>query len=223
MNNLIFVPIGSREQHGPHLPSDTDYLIARRIVLELSRIFNGKQLKGLKIGISYEHEGFKSTRTIPPYKFRAKVEKIANKHAIDSIVVFVNAHGGNVAELKSMNILKGKNILLFNVPSVIKDDLARLRSSDLGGICHAGEYESSVALYLFPDLVRFSRLIKNNAVYVPEIDPNYKKQKLENWKTIEFSKSGVLGDPFHATRKKGKAWFKAIVLKISSEIQKVLT
>ena len=64
MNNFILVPIGSFEQHGPHLPPNTDYLIAKKIAQTVSQIFKIQIVKGIKISISLEHDGFKNTISI---------------------------------------------------------------------------------------------------------------------------------------------------------------
>ena len=74
MSKLIFIPIGSTEQHGTHLPPDTDYLIAERLVDAIAPHFEGIELEGIKIGISPEHEGFPLTKSITKEEFIAQID-----------------------------------------------------------------------------------------------------------------------------------------------------
>jgi len=78
-------------------------------------------------------------------------------------------------------------------------------------------------LYLFPEKVKMNHLKESDVKYVPSLDPNYKNKKLTNWKTINLSKSGVLGDPFHATSIKGKLWFNCLIKRIEASIEEFIT
>lgn len=214
MNNYIFIPIGSYEQHGPHLPPDTDYLIAKKIAQEISKTFNSKVHEGIKIGISLEHIGFENTNTLSQIEFVSQLENIVVEHQYYSKLILINAHGGNKNAINSSVTLKANNILIIHTFSLIKKELLRIRTSDIGGICHAGEFETSIMLYLFPDKVNMKKLKQGDVRYIPALDPNYSKEKLVNWKTSDLSKSGILGDPFHATRKKGEIWFNYLIKEI---------
>lgn len=214
MNNYIFIPIGSYEQHGPHLPPDTDYLIAKKIAQEISKTFNSIVHEGIKIGISLEHIGFENTKSLSQIEFISQLENIVVEHQYNSKLILINAHGGNKNAINSSVTLKANNILIIHTFSLIKKELLKIRTSDIGGICHAGEFETSIMLYLFPDKVNMKKLKKGDARYIPALDPNYSKEKLDNWKTSDFSKSGILGDPFHATTKKGEIWFNYLIKEI---------
>ena len=214
MNNYIFIPIGSYEQHGPHLPPDTDYLIAKKLVDIVSHIFNGSVIKGIKIGISPEHEGFKNTKSLSQKEFITQIETIIANYQSNSKIIIINAHGGNKKVINSSNTLKTNNILILHTFSLIKKELLQIRTSNIGGICHAGEFETSIMLHLFPDKVYMKKLQKGDEQYIPALDPNYNKEKLDNWKTSDLSKSGILGDPFHATTKKGEIWFNYLIKQI---------
>ena len=219
MNNYIFVPIGSYEQHGPHLPPVTDYLIAEKIVKAVAPAFNGKIIDGVKIGISPEHEGFKNTKSISPIEFRNRIESIVSSFPKDFKLFLINAHGGNNDALVSFQKQHEEKILVLNTFRLIKDALKEIRTSEIGGICHAGEFETSLMLYLYPKLVEMNKLKRTDITYIPNIDPNYGEGKLREWKTIDYSKSGILGDPFHATSKKGELWFNFLIEKIKSLIE----
>jgi len=222
LNNCIFIPIGSYEQHGPHLPPDTDYLIAKKLADIVSHNVNGSVIEGIKIGISPEHEGFKNTKSVSQKEFITQIETIMANYRSNSKTIIINAHGGNVVALNSTLILKKNYILILHTFSLIKNELLQIRTSDIGGICHAGEFETSMMLYLYPDKVKRKNLKKRDVKYVPTLDPNYDKENLKNWKTIDLNKSGILGDPFHSTAKKGELWFNFLIKKINASVKDFL-
>ncbi|MFX0070528.1 MAG: creatininase family protein [Candidatus Hermodarchaeota archaeon] len=218
MNDLIIVPIGSYEQHGPHLPPETDYLFAKSIVEKVAPKFKCKVIQGIKIGISLEHKNFKNTKSISKKKFAFQVKSILSNYHSDTKFLFINAHGGNNNILHSIQELNKAKILVLNTFSIIKNELTSIRSSEIGGICHAGEFETSIMLYLFPEKVKLERVRKSDVKYVPSLDPNYKFKKPKRWKTKNLSKSGILGDPFHASKEKGEYWFQRLIKTIESLI-----
>ncbi|MBN1214337.1 MAG: creatininase family protein [Candidatus Lokiarchaeota archaeon] len=211
MKKIFFIPIGSFEQHGPHLPPETDYLIAKKITKAIAKDFSKKILKGIKIGISTEHIEFNMTRSITPEIFISKIKKVISKIGKKSILIIINAHGGNIETLKEIQHLFQNQIIILNTFSLIKESLKQYRTSEIGGICHAGEFETSLMMYLYPKKVKIQNLKKKDIVYVPSLDPNFENEKPKDWKTIQFSKSGVLGDPLHANKRKGNIWFENIV------------
>ena len=97
-----------------------------------------------------------------------------------------------------------------------------VEKSEIGGICHAGEFETSIMLYIYPDKVNMNNLKKRDVKYVPTLDPNYDKEKLKNWKTIDLNQSGILGDPFHSSIRKGELWFNFLIKKISASVKDFL-
>jgi len=222
MKNYIFVPIGSYEHHGPHLPPDTDYLIAKKLVQVVSPIFEGNIIEGIKISVSNEHEGFKDTKSISQENFKYQIDKLISRFQNNSYFILINAHGGNNTILKSIQELYTNKILVLNTFSLIKKDLINIRTSEIGGICHAGEFETSIMLYLYPELVKMNNLKIKDVKYVPHLDPNYENEKLKDWKTTDYNKKGVLGDPFYATPEKGKLWFTALIEKIKSLTEKFI-
>ena len=218
MKNYIFVPIGSYEHHGPHLPPDTDYLIAKKLVQVVSPIFEGTIIEGIRISVSKEHEDFKDTKSISQENFKNLILRFQN----NSYFILINAHGGNNTILESIQELYTNKILVLNTFSLIKKDLINIRTSEIGGICHAGEFETSIMLYLYPELVKMNNLKIKDVKYVPHLDPNYENEKLKDWKTTDYNKNGVLGDPFYATPEKGKLWFTALIEKIKSLTEKFI-
>lgn len=221
MNKFVFLPIGSYEQHGPHLPPETDYLIAQYIAKKVALIFNAEVIQGIKIGISPEHKKFNNTKSISKKKFVKQVKDILKCYQ-ETTFFLINTHGGNNNTLLSIKEHYKNKILVINTFSIIKDDLMRIRTSKIGGICHAGEFETSIMMYLFPNKVLLNKLKKNDVKYIPSLDPNYKFKKPVKWRTIDLSKSGILGDPFHASKEKGEIWLICLIEKIKSLIEEFI-
>ena len=191
------IPVGSIEQHGPHLPLSTDAFIARAVSLEIARKIGGVLAPPMVTGVSQEHMDFPGTISLTPEVFLGKIRDVCNsllKHGFKEIIL-INGHGGNRKALES---LKMKNVRYVDI-------IGKIKNYD-----HAGEIETSLMLHIHPELVR-KKLIKKHEFTFPG-----KKQ----WKTIDYSKSGVLGDPTKASPEKGKAYFKRIVSAIMTELEK---
>jgi creatinine amidohydrolase/Fe(II)-dependent formamide hydrolase-like protein len=100
---IILIPIGSIEQHGPHLPLGTDSIIAEYVANEVERRFCDKVLlyPTIAVGSSMEHAGFKGVTWV---RFESLVHYLLDLVESTSAwgaggVVFVNGHGGNVDAL----------------------------------------------------------------------------------------------------------------------------
>jgi creatinine amidohydrolase/Fe(II)-dependent formamide hydrolase-like protein len=74
-------------------------------------------------------------------------------------------------------------------------------------------------MHLFPKRVKMNNLKRSDVKYIPYLDPNYKYEKPNRWKTKNLSKSGILGDPFHASKEKGEIWFNILIEKITFLIE----
>ena len=103
---VLLVPLGSTEQHGPHLPLRTDTMIAEAVALEL-----GERLRAtgtdatvapaLPYGASGEHEGFAGTLSIGTRALAQVLVELGRSAGLwCERVAFVNAHGGNVDALR---------------------------------------------------------------------------------------------------------------------------
>lgn len=187
----VVVPLGSFEQHGPHLPYNTDTLIAEGVSKFVAEKINALVAPAITLGVSPEHMDFWGTVTVKPDTLKKMLEDVCEsfrEHGIKKVII-VNAHGGNVEAIRG---LESDAVRVFNVTELVED------------YGHAGEIETSIMLYLHPKRVRASKIRKFM----------YRKPEGGRWKTIDYSASGVLGDPTKADRKKGKKYFKEITEKI---------
>ncbi len=223
MSNFIFVPIGSYENHGPHLPPETDYLIALKIAEELNHHFKGIIDIGIKIGHSPEHLDFESTKSLNKEEFCKKIMEKITQYSNGKHLILINTHGGNSKILKEIKNSFPNSFTLFDIFQVIKNDLKMIRTSDIGGICHAGEYETSLMLFLHPKLVKLEKIQPKNVKYVSELDPNYQGKRPREWKSSNYNNLGILGDPFKGTIEKGKKWFNIIINKITKVLEEIIS
>jgi len=102
--SLALVPLGSTEQHGPHLPEGTDHYIAQAFAREVADRTGYLCTPTVTVGVSPHHRQFPGTMWVDAPVFRDYVESLTRNltyHGIDR-VIFVNAHGGNVEHLREV-------------------------------------------------------------------------------------------------------------------------
>ncbi|OLT21383.1 mycofactocin system creatininase family protein, partial [Actinomadura sp. CNU-125] len=146
----VLVPVGSTEQHGPHLPLSTDTVIARAVAERAADLLDGGALvaPALPYGASGEHAGFPGTISIGRDALElVLVETVRSLALWAGRVVFVNGHGGNAAALDAAaGRMRAEG-----------HEVGWVGCGVPGGDAHAGFTETSIMLYLAPELVRASR------------------------------------------------------------------
>lgn len=187
----VLVPVGSLEQHGPHLPLDTDTRIAAAVA---RRAADGDPVMLLAPPVAYgasgEHEGFAGTMSIGHDALRlllVELGRSARRWA--SRLVFVNGHGGNLPTVPDAVAL-----LRFE-----GSDAAWLGCTVPEGDAHAGRTETSVLLALAPDLVRSASAAAGNIAPLQTLFP-----ALVRGGVAAVSPNGVLGDPTGASAAEGE-------------------
>lgn len=198
---VLVVPIGSCEQHGPHLPLATDSIIAEALAAELAARLTafGPPAVGdvlvaptISVTASGEHAGFPGTLSIGTDVMRAVVVELVRSASWAAGVVLVNGHGGNhdaVTGAVRQLVAEGHRVLSWW--PVIDDPSA---ASDL----HAGHLETSLLLWLAPEHVRAERAVAGPSPSIADLRDRGVK---------ELSPSGVLGDPTAADGRAGEAIF----------------
>jgi mycofactocin system creatininase family protein len=187
---LLVVPIGATEQHGPHLPFTTDTDIAVALAGRLAAAVPGACLApALPYGASGEHQGFPGTLSIGT-EATARVLVELGRSACETFarVLFVCAHGGNAQALSSaVAQLQGEG----------RD--VRAWTPRWSGDAHAGELETSLMLAVAPERVDVEQARPGNVAPLAEL-----LAVLRSAGVRAVSASGVLGDPAGASAEQGE-------------------
>ena len=201
---VALLPVGSTENHGPHLPLGTDFLTACRIAELTCEKGNWLQLPGVPVGISEHHRQFWGTLWVSPEVLRNYVLGIIRSLAFHGLrkVVMVNGHGGNTQALDgAVRILREEKIHAFVYEwwNAIPDLIAELCQLPHD---HAGEMEASMILSIDATLVKEDRFQEAASARVVDWGKHLHGVSVGH-DTIDFTKTGVVGDPSNGTAEKG--------------------
>ena len=158
---LVILPTASTEQHGKHLPLDTDLFLTESICLELGRRAADKVLvlPPIAYGLNLHHIDFPGTVHIEPEVFIAFCLNIAKSvayHGFEKILL-VNGHGGNHQAIQAaLNPLRqelGIDVWMVTYFHLGNEIAGEIRASEIGGMAHSGEFETAMMMHLRPELV----------------------------------------------------------------------
>lgn len=214
----ILLPIGSIEMEGPHLPLGVDSIVASEICDRVSAHCDVLVGPLLSVGYSDWHSGFSGTLTLSVETLTAVLREILNTLVECGLkrFIFINPHLGNRApifsvatELRKMNLAIVAMIDLWRLAHEMAGDIEGLKEKSFK---HAGEIMTSVMLALRPELVNMKRAVReglqsgvNSMVQETSSRVQFSGYHLEVFRTSrELTDSGVMGDPFNATREKGE-------------------
>ena len=223
-NTVVIVPVGATEQHGPHLPLDTDSFLCTQVAEVGARRASaaGPVLVAptVWLGSSAHHMDFAGTLTATAATVGRSVEEVCGslaRHGFERLLV-LNGHGGNSALLaeavRHVGFDEGVRIATLDYWALARAAAEEVRESPPGGMAHACEFETSLMLHLRPDSVR-TDLIERTMV-----EPRSSLERLDlflggplvmPWRTPELSRSGVIGAPDLATAEKGRRLFEECV------------
>ncbi len=235
-SSMLMLPIGSVEQHGPHLPLTTDHLIAREAAGAVASR-GGEELDlwllpTLAVSKANEHAWAPGTLWLRASTLLSVINDIASSAARTGAgrLVFLNAHGGNTALLvvacREVRISHGMQTFLLH-PFLPPDHGGRSTSApagELGMGIHGGYDETSMMLHLRPDLVDMSlatrrvpdRLADNRHVRFGGSVPF-------GWTSDDFGPDGHIGDPTGANPRQGKELFEGAVEMLGEQLAEIAT
>jgi creatinine amidohydrolase len=200
----LLVPVGSVEQHGPHLPLDTDTRIACAVAAAAAARLEPDVLvaPAINIGASGEHEMFPGTVSIGTEGLRTVLVELGRSAGRwVRRTVFVNGHGGNLEAVRgAVDLLRteGRDVTWYGC--------APPRAMAAAPDAHAGRTETSILLALAPEVVRMDLARAGNTAPLASLLPAMRAGSVR-----AVTDNGVLGDPAGANADEGRALIAAMV------------
>ena len=151
-SDLVLLPIGATEQHGPHSSLGTDCLTAEKVSSRIGEQTDTLVLPVIPVGISDHHRQFPGTLWVTPQVFRDYIKETVlsiASHGAQKIVI-INGHGGNTNSLYEVCEELRREHDVFAV-------IVHSYTPKMDG--HAGADETSIALYLDPETVKMDRAV----------------------------------------------------------------
>jgi creatinine amidohydrolase len=215
---VAVIPTGSTEQHGPHLPLQSDTVLCLYICRKASEIVYPIAMvtPPISVGISTHHLKFAGTLTLRPETFINIMYDFAwsmKRHGINKIAI-INGHGGNDAAVKIAARKIYDELGIFSASLsywelLDKEKAKEILNSPSKIPGHASEFETSLSYVVQPQLIRIHLIGPSEEIHQHEYESFFPK--------LERSKSGVSqGDPRIATLEKGKRLIEIIIAEIAT-------
>jgi mycofactocin system creatininase family protein len=203
---VLAIPLGSLEQHGPHLPLETDTRIAVAVAMGLAGCCPSVTVApAVAYGASGEHADFPGTLLVGHSVLtELLVELVRSARRSFTGVVFVNAHGGNeesVAAAVRRCTAEGDDVLAWRAVT------------PTGGDAHAGRTETSLLLAIDPGAVRLDLAEPGCTEPIASLLPRLRAEGVR-----PVSSNGVLGDPTGASAAEGRMLLDGLVRDLAAAV-----
>lgn len=202
---VLLVPLGSTEQHGPHLPLDTDTRIAEYLCAAVAAARDDLVVApALAFGSSGEHQGFAGTISIGTDALHLVLVELCRSasHTFDRIVL-VNGHGGNAAGVTSaVELLQAEGRKVSAWWPALPD-----------GDAHAGRTETSIMLVIDAAAVSMEQAEVGNTEPIAELLPALRAAGLAG-----ATANGILGDATTASRAHGAGLVAELTRQLSEHV-----
>jgi creatinine amidohydrolase len=209
-NHVGLIPVGATEQHGPHLPTGTDTLVARGICARVSQRTGAVVLPEVPIACSFGHgRELPGTLSLSPTQFGAVIGQMIDWAASSGLrrLLFVNAHVGNTAPLMTATdpVRLDRPDLRVGVVSwwQLSDQIGAETTVD-GPDWHANRAETALMLALHPELVDLDAAKR-------AADPDRTSGLVFRYTVPQLSSNGVTGRPHEASAEQGERLLATIV------------
>ncbi|NPB00271.1 MAG: creatininase family protein [Crenarchaeota archaeon] len=219
-NKLVLLPVGSVEQHGPHLPYTCDTIISQYLCTVAERILKDTVLilPPVYYSCSMEHRDFPGTIYVLPRTFMRYIEDIVMsiiETCSPKAIVIVNGHGGNceILDLVTRTLNYRNSVKTYHY-YVLNERVKRKLRDIVGDIYveHAGIVETYLIMSISEDLVRFERIVDI-----------VREGSLRLYRTKEISDIGVIGRlSRELDREKSKQVLEIIVNDFLAQLNRIL-
>ncbi len=211
---ILIVPVGSTEQHGPHLPSGVDTVLASAVASSVAARLRQASVPAivapsLPLGLAEHHMALGGTITLDDSTFRAVLGCVVRSAARQGFrrIVLLNGHGGNIHALASSAAAMSEELDLPVVAATYwlaaADAFAGILETQ-DNVLHACEAETAMMMAVAPELVRGDRIVDAVPPQGP-VDPVERPGIVHRRPFGWYTPTGVLGDPRRASPEKGRA------------------
>jgi creatinine amidohydrolase/Fe(II)-dependent formamide hydrolase-like protein len=224
--DVALLPVGSLEQHGPHMPLDTDAFDADYLARRVAEACSDPKplvLPPISYGISYHHADFTGTVSISNDTLAAMIYEIGMSVSHNGIrkLLIINGHGGNSPALNYAAQMINRDARIFVcVDTGETSDVDIYKIIETPNDVHAGEIETSTGLAVRPELVKMDQAKK----HIPKFSSrylNFTSKRGVSWYayTRKISPSGVMGDPTKASAAKGERIWEIMIAHLVSLVE----
>jgi creatinine amidohydrolase len=199
-SGIAIMPMGATEQHGSHLPLNTDTITASYFAEYVAKELHAMLLPPMPFGTSLEHAGFRGTISLKPEVLISFIQNITDELEAQNIRFFIimNGHGGNFAMSPAVRQINRQDrkikVLIINCWEFQNHPSKQPE-------VHAGEGETSLMLAIDKKLVGDLNVPISNPSLQAE---NFKQSDLNTFGVGRMTPHGIWGCPQHATQEKGK-------------------
>lgn len=213
---VVIVPVGSVEQHGPHCPPDVDISIPYHLAIRAAAAVEAFPVivaPPISLGFTHYNMGEVGTITLRLETFIAVLCDVARSIWANGFrrIILLNGHGGNEAPTWVASVkLTEEDVwaLALTYWTMATDELRAWSEADGGSIGHGGEWETSLQLYLRPELVDMTRAVQDE--WRQKFSPAVQRYARFPERRREMA-HGVMGDPFAASAAKGERLFAVLL------------
>jgi creatinine amidohydrolase len=223
----VILPMGSVEQHGPHLPTGTDFFAATAIALAVAGHLDALVLPLCPLGVTPMHMPFPGTVSLRPQTLQDVVTDIGSslaQHGCQEFVI-LNWHEGNIAPLalvaEHLHRELGLAVVVVQACYVAEE----LFGPRAGGLTHGGKIEAWSVLSCRPDLVHLDRAAGGGDRRRGElVDRLRRDRSFQPMLTdvLTMSPTGWYGDPDGATEREAREFVAGLGAEIAGRLRGVL-
>jgi creatinine amidohydrolase len=222
-NRRVIVPAGATEAHGQHLPLDVDTHQAATVAARLAERVGALVAPALPYGYSTTWMGFPGTMTLSSETFQQVLVELCSSLVSHGFyrVLILNGHrpNGTACDCAARRVVDRHahqlpvEITAASYWEPAAAELHALRRSEVGGMGHACELETSVQMATRPHLVRMERLegVTPPLVKWDLVAPVEPSRTYLSWPTAADGHPGIFGDPLSASPDSGERFLEVIV------------
>jgi creatinine amidohydrolase len=230
--SILCLPIGSIEQHGPHLPLNTDVVLAeeftRRIIARWGETYDLWQLPTLAVSLAREHQWAPGTLSLSIETMKSLLCELAREITRSLQVhnlAIINGHGGNrgILEALAQDLRAdfGLNICVLHPAAWVESDPTATVPE-----IHAGKNETSMMLTIAPHLVRREHIARLNTSSTGDAVRTTILDQAVTWpwttRDQQIAAMGVIGNPKAASAEFGERLLNQVAEKAGSVLKQLL-